>query len=304
MSQILTTPTTPTTPTAPTTAVTGTSDSILKNPPPIQSPPTPPTPPTPPSFGFIVLRHVNNDQTALYWVECCARIRRFYPEVPIVIIDDNSNPAYIDSATEEAMYKCTIVRTIFHKRGELLPYYYYTLHNWFEVALIIHDSVFINSYIDFESHMKYKLPKYGCMFLWHFNFLYDNRYNETAIMENLQNAPDLLEIYNDSASWRGCFGVMSLIRRDFLMEMEQTYAFSGLLSHITSRPARMALERAFACMVFDLQNKKNNNINPHNISILGCIHDYCKWGYSYSAYMQNINNYAAVLPIIKIWSGR
>ena len=292
MSQTVTTPTTPTTPT---TAATGTPDSIITKPPPIQSPP---------SFGFIVLRHVNNDQTALYWVECCARIRRFYPEAPIVIIDDNSDLKYIDSAKEEAMYKCTIVRTIFHKRGELLPYYYYTLHHWFEVALIIHDSVFFNSYIDFESHMKYKLPKYGCMFLWHFNFLYDNRYNETAIIGNLQNTSDLLEIYNNSASWRGCFGAMSLVRRDFLLEMEQTYAFSGLLSHITSRPARMALERAFACMVFDLQNKKNNNINPHNISLLGCIHDYCKWGYSYSEYMLNTNNYAKVLPIIKIWSGR
>ena len=298
MSQILTATSAAAEAEAAATTTTTTTTILLSNPTQIQPPPPLP------SFGFIVLRHVNNDQTARYWIECCARIRRFYPEVPIVIIDDNSDPKYIDSAKEEAMYKCTIVRTIFHKRGELLPYYYYTMHNWFDAALVIHDSVFLNSYIDFESHIKYKLSKYGCMFLWHFNFLYDNRYNETTLIGKLQNGSDLLEIYNDPASWRGCFGVMSLIRRDFLLEMDQTYALSGLVPHITSRPARMALERAFACMVFDLQNKKNNNINPHTISLLGNIHDYCKWGYSYPNYLRNVNNYAAVLPVIKIWSGR
>ena len=271
--------------------------------------PTTPTIPTtiphhPPSFGFIVLRHVNSNQTALYWIECCARIRRFYPEVPIVIIDDNSDPKYIDPDEEAALYKCTIVRTIFHKRGELLPYYYYTLHNWFDAALIIHDSVFINSYIDFEAHVQSNLPDLGCMFLWHFNFLYDNRSNEAFIINNLKNNSDLMRVYTDSTSWKGCFGVMSLIRRDFLLEMDEVYAFSGLLAHVVSRPYRMALERAFACMVFDLQRKKNTTITPRNISLLGCIHDYCKWGYSYSAYLQNINNYVKVLPIIKIWSGR
>ena len=256
------------------------------------------------SFGFIVLRHVNNDQTALYWVECCARIRRFYPEVPIVIIDDNSDPKYIDLTKEDALYKCTIVRTIFHKRGELLPYYYYTLHNWFDAALIIHDSVFINAYVDFEAHIQSSLPDLGCMFLWHFNFLYDNQANETFIINKLQNNFELMQVYTDPSLWRGCFGVMSLIRRDFLLEMDEVYAFSGLLTHVVSRPYRMALERAFACMVFDLQHKKNITIPPRNISLLGCIHDYCKWGYSYSAYLQNINNYVKVLPVIKIWSGR
>ena len=231
-----------------------------------------------------------------------------------MIIDDNSESKYIDSVKETALYKCTIVRTIFHKRGEFLPYYYYLLNdNWFDAAIIIHDSVFINSYIDFESQaIQTKLSTTGCIFLWHFNFkcLYDNKMKETAIIASLRNSSDVIQIYNNPTLWSGCFGVMSLISRKFLLEMERVYAFSGLLPHVTSRAARMALERAFACMVFDLQNKnnKNNNvdirINTQTISLLGSIHDYCKWGYSYSAYLQNINNYANVLPIIKVWSGR
>lgn len=274
-----------------TTTTTGT------NPPPL-------TPPPPSGFGFIVLRHINSEQTSRYWVECCSRIRRFYPEVPIVIIDDGSDLKYHDSAQEAALYKCTIVRTIFQKRGELLPYYYYLLHNdWFDAALVIHDSVFINSYIDFESHIRTTLPTTGCTFLWHFNYLYDNKFNEASIISKLQNSFDLMRVYN-TRSWSGCFGVMSLISRDFLLEMDRTYALSGLLGHILSRSARMALERAFACMVFDLQNRKNINIAPHNSSLLGCIHDYCKWGYSYSDYLKNVNNYGNVLPVIKVWSGR
>ncbi len=273
--------------------------------------------PPPPGFGFIVLRHINSEQTSRYWVECCSRIRRFYPEIPIVIIDDNSESKYIDSVKEAALYKCTIVRTIFHKRGELLPYYYYLLHDdWFDTAIVIHDSVFINSYIDFESRIiQTKLATTGCVFMWHFNHLYDNRMKETSTIANLRNSSGLMRIYNSPTSWSGCFGVMSLIRRNFLLEMDRKYALSGMLSHITSRADRMALERAFACMVFDLQDKndKNNNnnnnnvdtkINTQTISLLGNIHDYCKWGYSYSDYMRNINNYGNVLPIIKIWSGR
>jgi hypothetical protein len=265
----------------------------------------PPLSPPLSAFGFIVLRHINSEQTSRYWVECCSRIRRFYPEVPIVIIDDGSDSKYHDPAQEAALYKCTIVRTIFQKRGELLPYYYYLLHNdWFDAALVIHDSVFINSYIDFESHIQNTLSTTGCTFLWHFTYLYDNKFNEASIIAKLQNSIDLMRVYNNRDSWSGCFGVMSLIRRDFLLEMDRTYALSGLLGHVTSRAARMALERAFACMVFDLQNMKNIIINPHNISLLGCIHDYCKWGYSYSDYLQNINNYGSVLPVIKVWSGR
>ena len=98
-------------------------------------------------FGFIILRHVNNEISSHYWSVCYDRIRRFYPETPIVIIDDNSTYEFIDSKKEAALYKCLILRSIFPKRGELLPYYYYIHNKWFDSALIIHDSVFINIYI-------------------------------------------------------------------------------------------------------------------------------------------------------------
>ena len=49
-------------------------------------------------FGFIILRHVNNELTNKYWIKCVNSIRQYYPENNILIIDDNSNYEYI---TEE-----------------------------------------------------------------------------------------------------------------------------------------------------------------------------------------------------------
>ena len=47
------------------------------------------------TIGFIILRHVNNKETSIYWKKCYESIRRFYKENQIMIIDDNSNYEYI-----------------------------------------------------------------------------------------------------------------------------------------------------------------------------------------------------------------
>ena len=98
------------------------------------------------SVGFIILRHVNNTHTNQYWIYSYNCIRILYPENDILIIDDNSNYEYITNIT---LYKTTIINSEFPKRGELLPYYYYLNNKLFDIAVIIHDSVFITKKIDF-----------------------------------------------------------------------------------------------------------------------------------------------------------
>ncbi len=95
-------------------------------------------------IGFIILRHVNNDLTNNYWNDCYDSIRKYYPEHLIFIIDDNSNYKYIN---EKRLYKTTVINSAYPGRGELLPYYYYLQNKLFDTAVIIHDSVFINTYI-------------------------------------------------------------------------------------------------------------------------------------------------------------
>jgi hypothetical protein len=94
----------------------------------------------------------------------------------IVIIDDNSNQKYI---TKKELYKTTIINSTYHGRGELLPYYYFLRYAFFDTAVIIHDSVFINQLIDFRTNT-YQI-------LWNFEHLWDNHEEESKILQIYQS---------------------------------------------------------------------------------------------------------------------
>ena len=144
--------------------------------------------------GFIILRYVINELTNKYWIKCVDSIRQYYPENKILIIDDNSNYDFI---TDKKLYKTTVINSEFHKRGELLPYYYYLHNKLFDVAVIIHDSVFINKYIDMSVN-KYK-------FLWEFEHYWDQIEDETRMID-VFNDLELKEFYANKNLWKGCFG--------------------------------------------------------------------------------------------------
>jgi hypothetical protein len=147
-----------------------------------------------------------------------------------------------------------------------------------------------------------------CVFLWHFERenLYYNKVNEERVINKLKNGHHVIWLYKQWQRWMGCFGAMSLISRNFLLEMEKQYEFSNLIAHITSRDDRMAIERVFACMVFDLQYKKNNISSTHVVSVYGDIYKYCecRYSYSYSDYINKIDDNNHKLPLIKVWTGR
>ena len=97
--------------------------------------------------GFIILRHVRDELTNKYWIKCIECIRKYYPYHKILIIDDNSNYDFISKIEYANTF---VIRGEYPGRGELLPYYYYLTNKLFDTAVIIHDSVFINNYIDFR----------------------------------------------------------------------------------------------------------------------------------------------------------
>lgn len=230
--------------------------------------------------GFIILRHVTNKLTNKYWINCVNSIRRYYPENKILIIDDNSNYEYI---TEETLYKTTIINSEYPKRGELLSYYYYLHNKLFDVAVIIHDSVFINEYIDM-SVKKYK-------FLWDFRHYWDQIEDET-IMINVFNDLELKEFYENKNLWTGCFGSMSIITHDYLTHINNKYDISKLLDYVLNRYNRCSFERVIACL---LQKEGNQKIQI----LLGDITDYCENNITFN----EIDKYKN-LPIIKYWTGR
>lgn len=194
------------------------------------------------SIGLIILRHVNNFKTNQYWMHCYDCIRKYYPENKIIIIDDNSSDEFLTK--NKNLYETTIINSEFPRRGELLPYYYYLHNKLFDTAVLIHDSIFINSYINFNVN-KFK-------FLWKFeNELSQQVEDEINIINSLNNNGFLLSFYNNR-KWSGCFGAMCVIEHDYLKSIDQTYNISNLLNIVRNRYNRCSFERVLGCMLLSL----------------------------------------------------
>lgn len=230
-------------------------------------------------IGFIILRHVNSQLINKYWINCYNCIRKYYPENQILIIDDNSNYNYI---TDIDLYNTTIIKSEYNNKGEILPYYYYLHNKLFDIAVILHDSVFINKYIDFNIE-NYKI-------IWEFEHTWDDNVNDTKII-NIYNDNKLLDFYNNKNLWKGCFGAMCIITHDYLLDINGKYDISKILDQIITKSDRYSFERVIACLL---------QINNKNDSLLGDIHSYCEWG---STKYDNKDDYNH-LPLIKIWLGR
>ena len=245
-------------------------------------------------LGFIIIRHVTTKLTDLYWKECYTCIRKWYPTNPIVIIDDSSNLNYLNEniITENCI-------TIYDKenRGvaELLPYYYFHKLRHFDTAVILHDSVFIQSKVNFE--LKYEE---NIKYLWTFNhkYNYEVAHHITKLLTVTPGAEDLIETYkNQEDKWIGCFGAMSVIRLSFLDKLQEKYnIFPLLLSHINFRNMRSAWERVLALFVYGVMQEKP-------AVLFGDIHQYMQWGLTFHEYLKP-EFPCHFFPVVKVWSGR
>ena len=76
----------------------------------------------------------------------------------------------------------------------------------------------------------------------------------------------------------------------YLMYVDNKYDISKLLDHVVTRFNRCSFERVIACLLQKNEKKE---------TLLGNIHNYCKWGITF----EEKDNYTH-LPIIKVWTGR
>ena len=212
-------------------------------------------------FGFILTRHVNSPKTNLLWQECVQQIRRYYPNTIIVIIDDCSREEFVSKIN---LRNILLIRSEYHKRGELLPYYYLHRYKWFTKAVILHDSVFLQN----------KLPPFHTeenARLWWFPPAYENFEREKEFLSLCKNNELLLENHA-SKNFMGMFGCMSIISLPFLEYLEDKYNFLILLQHVYDRNARMCMERVMG-VLFSTEN--------NNAHILGSIFAYSRWGITF-----------------------
>ena len=253
------------------------------------------------TFGFIMTRHVNSELTNRYWNHSVKLLRSFYPLKKIVIIDDNSDKNFLQSEYEYTNIE--IIESQFPGRGELLPYFYYIKHNFFENAVIIHDSVFFHKRYNFEN-----LKDIQVIPLWHFHPDTENKSNSIRIISRLKNNYNLQKklsnteidfMKNINKKWYGCFGVQSYINRNFLLKIENKYNISNLISSVQCRKDRGCLERSIGC-IFYIENDKIQTTK----SLFGNIMSYLKWGYTFSDYMDDFNSSNLPKKVVKVWTGR
>jgi hypothetical protein len=242
------------------------------------------------TLGFIILRHVNNRATDLYWKECYTCIRKYYDN-PILIIDDSSNRDFLN---ENIFLKnCTVIYDAEHKgAAEMLPYYYFHKLKPFDTAVILHDSIFLQSKVNFELE-----EGESVRFLWSFRHTFDDEIFHliSALAIEAQEGQDLVDFFHQKDKWHGCFGVMSVIRWSHLDLLDARHQiFKKLLPIISCRNNRHALERVFAMIAYF------NSPTPKQ-SFFGDIHSYIRWGITFSEYLtQDFSQY----PVMKVWSGR
>ena len=238
-------------------------------------------------FGFILTRHVTSKETNLLWIHAVVKIRASYPNVPIVVIDDNSNYQFVSPNLPNI--NITYIRSEYPRRGELLPYYYLCKHQWFPKAVILHDSIFIHTAIpEFESRENTAL--------WHFTHpIHADFETEKRFLSALDNSGPLLERHT-AKKFTGMFGVMSVVTLEFVQRLESKYKISKLLDLISTRPQRMCLERVMGVIFTEESNPQL--VAP--FSIFGTIHEYCRWGITMQEYMRTKPH----RPVTKVWSGR
>jgi hypothetical protein len=241
-------------------------------------------------LGFIILRHVNNRVSDLYWKECYTCIRKYYDN-PILIIDDSSKKEYL---TENIVLKnCTVIYDTEHKGcGELLPYYYFHRLKPFDTAIILHDSVFIQSPIDFTLQSNEHAKS-----LWAFRHTFDDEIFHIIddICKVLPKYTELIELYHKKSMWPGCFGGMMVVRWDLVDKMVIQYdMFVRLLPKIKTREYRCGFERVLPLLVCLVEQQTISDC-------FGIIHDYMRIGTTFYEYLEGkLTDY----PIVKVWSGR
>jgi hypothetical protein len=247
------------------------------------------------TVGFIMTRHVTSETTNKYWIECYNCIRRFYPKHIVLIIDDNSKYEYIKNYPE--LKNVMIINSEYIGRGELLPYFYFYQWRLFDKAVILHDSTFIQTYIDFNNSDK---KNKDIQFLWHFDsVLCHDTESQIQLLMYLNHSKELIDflVYHKDI-WCGCYGTQSVISHDFLRHIVEKYNFLNLLGGVRDRITRCSLERVFAVVCIYERREIFRR------SLLGNIMTYIEWDYKYAQYIEDKEKQQIYVPVVKVWTGR
>lgn len=256
---------------------------------------------------FIFPVHIREPENKEMWKEAVRCIRNLYNNQIIIIIDNcNIESLGINDNDYPTINLKFETLNEFKGAGEYLSFYYLYKYKPAKKAIILHDSIFIKkNFFNDEEIKEIKDVK----FLWHFDSnKHENYPLLLQLLNNLKNKEALIELYNNSTKWNGCFGIAIIISLEFLELLNDKYDFLQLLNYFNNtnnnynyKQLRCAFERIFALLCFNELKWNVNDITKY--SFIGEIHHTNLYYYNFNDYKNKIgfeNNPA----IIKCWNNR
>ena len=197
--------------------------------------------------GFIVLRCVRKKEQNTLYKECYEAIRKYHPDLKIVIIDDNSDKNVLEN--DYPMTNVEIIESEYPAAGEYLPYWYLLQRKMFKKAIFIQDSMILNTKIPYEGVDDY-------MFLYENPNINGNHSELNMLLDNTK-VPNELKARVERGDWRGCWGSMMIITSDFLQKLEDVVGISKWKEFINNRTMRMVLEAAIGIVCMHVNSNKD-----------------------------------------------
>ena len=256
--------------------------------------------------GIVMCRCMKSPHHIWYWYTNVIHIRQVYPHTPIVIIDDHSKEEYrlLCRSVEMSVPKLSVIKSDLPPgRGELLPFYYLHKYKYFDKALLIHDSMFLQHNIDNDIHLQYP----GFQFLWHFKSTYRHEEPTQYLIDNMKFSPDVYkdinDLYSSDSRWVGCFGTAMVITHSALNMLESRFnAFSRLSELVDTRDKRSGLERVIPFMLMMICGKQKGTDYYGMYGDIMSNHP-MSFRLSFDVYCQHKKELDK-LPIVKVWSNR
>lgn len=245
-------------------------------------------------IGFIVARCIKKKEHNILFKECYNAIRKYHPTVKIVFIDDNSDKSLLE---EYPMTNVEIIPSEYIGAGEYLPYYYLLSRKLFKKAVLMQDSMMLNSAMPFDTVDKYK-------FLLYYNAV-EAGSDPTPLLE-VTKIPKELKSLHKSFSWSGCFGGSMIVTYDFLKEVEDKVGILCWKNLINTRDIRVKFETAIALACICV----NHDVPPASNTVAGHLYQlqimrkYNMIGKNFDipTYLQDRANIQD--KIIKVFNGR
>jgi hypothetical protein len=219
-------------------------------------------------FGFLIPTHVSTQQSYDTFCESVQSLQSLYPTIPKVFFynkDTSFDISQLDFIQRDPSIRLVTKR---YCEGEMNVYKHFYEEHYFDLGILLHDSFVLKK--PFENLETIKDINYIWYFTnhrlhWHtileekteYNIKHNIITHDDLILHLVKQSYDpshefykyFVETYPKKEEWVGCYGSLSIIRHDFLREVQEKTQFFNILPNIKDKRDRIAME-SFLALVF------------------------------------------------------